>query len=110
MTKRVVIIGAGPAGMSVATELTRFGIHTTVIDEAPKAGYQSNASFIDLKTQTRVLGPLGESSLLLTHDHKLSNVEYDRLILAMGCYDAIRIKRAVSVITSVRSQKQRCIE
>lgn len=38
MTKKVLIIGAGPAGMSAATELAQFGIHTVVIDEAPKAG------------------------------------------------------------------------
>ena len=38
MDKKVVIVGAGPAGISAATELAKFGVHTTVIDEAPKAG------------------------------------------------------------------------
>ncbi|MEJ2766299.1 FAD/NAD(P)-binding oxidoreductase [Photobacterium sp. MCCC 1A19761] len=118
MAKKVVIVGAGPAGMSAATELAKFGIHTTVLEEAPKAGgviyrgpwrktldmphldeklqgsidkiqqnYQQYRSFIDLRTQTRVLGPLGNNSLLLTHDHQLSTIEYDQLILATGCQE-----------------------
>lgn len=118
MTKNIVIIGGGAAGISAAIELAHLGIHTTVIDEAPKVGgviyrgawrktadmphldaklttamnklqadYQSNAAFITPRTQTKVLGPLGENNLLVTHDNKLSNIEYDHLILATGCQE-----------------------
>lgn len=38
MTKKVLIIGAGPAGISAAIELAQLGIHSTVIDESPKVG------------------------------------------------------------------------
>ncbi|QUM81776.1 NAD(P)/FAD-dependent oxidoreductase [Moritella sp. 5] len=118
MAKKIVIVGAGPAGMSAATELARNGIYSTVIDEAPKAGgviyrgpwrktpdmphldeklkasmdklqqeYQRYSSFINLQTQTRVLGPLGNNNLLITHDQQLTNIEYDQLILATGCQE-----------------------
>ena len=118
MDKKVVIVGAGPAGISAATELAKFGVHTTVIDEAPKAGgviyrgplrkthdlphldtklkkamdklqedYRSNASYIDLKTQTKVLGPLADRTLLTSHDGKLSQIDYDYLLLATGCQE-----------------------
>lgn len=118
MTKKIVIVGAGPAGMSAAIELAELGIHTTVIEEAPKAGgviyrgawrktadmphldekltsameqlqndYRSKASFIELKTHTKVLGPLGSNRLLVTHDNKLSEVEYDHLLLSTGCQE-----------------------
>ncbi|UTV30613.1 NAD(P)/FAD-dependent oxidoreductase [Photobacterium atrarenae] len=118
MAKKVVIVGAGPAGMSAATALAKFGIHTTVLEEAPKAGgviyrgpwrktldmphldeklqnsidkiqqdYQRHAALIELRTQTRVLGPLGDNNLLITHDHQLSTTEYDQLVLATGCQE-----------------------
>ncbi|MCE0495263.1 NAD(P)/FAD-dependent oxidoreductase [Vibrio salinus] len=40
MTHNVVIIGAGPAGMSAAIALVEQGIHPTVIDENSKSGGQ----------------------------------------------------------------------
>lgn len=40
MTPKVVIVGAGPAGMRATETLVRAGVHPTVIDEAPASGGQ----------------------------------------------------------------------
>lgn len=118
MTKKVVIVGAGPAGISAAAELSSMGIKTTVIDEAPKVGgviyrgpwrktqdlphlddklkasmkgleqkYLDNMHNIHVRTQTRVLGPVGESSLLTLHKDKAEELDYDYLLLATGCHE-----------------------
>ncbi|GHB45961.1 hydrogen cyanide synthase subunit HcnB [Pseudovibrio japonicus] len=52
-----------------------------------KQAYQTHSSFIDLQTQTRVLGPLSTNSLLISKNNELSIVEYDQLILATGCQE-----------------------
>ena len=35
---KVVIVGAGPSGISAAAELAKYDINSTVLDEAPKIG------------------------------------------------------------------------
>lgn len=118
MNNNVVIVGGGPAGMSAATELSNFGIESTVLDEAPKVGgviyrgpwrktetlphldeklteaidclqqnYLNNTQFINFKSQTRVLGPLGKQQLLVARDDHLSTIDYDLLLLATGCQE-----------------------
>lgn len=114
----VVIVGGGPAGTAAAAQLGKFGINSTIIDEASKIGgviyrgplrhtkslphlddnlkrsmaalqarYDNHSSSIDLKTNTRVLGPEGSQKLLLNTDDVLANIDYQELILATGCHE-----------------------
>lgn len=118
MNKNIVIVGAGPAGISAATELARYDLSSTVVDESPKVGgviyrgpwrktpdmphldeklkesmnklhqdYERHSSFIELKSQTRVLGPLGEGSLLTNENNQITTLEFKHLILATGCQE-----------------------
>ncbi|MBQ4838428.1 NAD(P)/FAD-dependent oxidoreductase [Pseudoalteromonas luteoviolacea] len=49
--------------------------------------YENYKSFIELKLQTRVLGPEGKQSLLLNEGGGLTTQKYDELILATGCHE-----------------------
>ena len=46
----VLIVGAGPTGMALATELERFGIHFLIIDKRPSYVTTSNAAGIHART------------------------------------------------------------
>jgi 2-polyprenyl-6-methoxyphenol hydroxylase-like FAD-dependent oxidoreductase len=43
MTKTVLIVGAGPVGLTVATELARYGIAVRIVDKAPQRTDKSKA-------------------------------------------------------------------
>ncbi|EFP96421.1 NAD(P)/FAD-dependent oxidoreductase [Vibrio caribbeanicus] len=49
--------------------------------------YINNTQFIHFKSQTRVLGPIGDQQLLIAKDNNLSTVDYDYLLLATGCQE-----------------------
>ena len=114
----VVIVGAGTAGISAAVELAQAGIHSIVLDEAPKIGgavfrgpyreaielphldsklrkkisnirqqYNDHQAFIELRLNTRVLGPAGPNSLLVRHKEEVNEVNYEQLIIATGCHE-----------------------
>lgn len=118
MAHKIVIVGAGPSGISAANELARQGLPCTVLDESPKIGgviyrgawrqtanmphldeklkasmaklhreYETYSSAIKLNTNTRILGPSTKNNLLLIQDEKLSNIEYQHLVLATGCQE-----------------------
>lgn len=118
MSENIVIVGAGPAGMSIAATLSAFDIQSTVIDESPKAGgviyrgpwratqamphldenLQKNIALqqalvaehrhnVELLTETRVLGPLTGSQLLLSRHDRLFTQDFDYLFLATGCQE-----------------------
>ena len=38
--KELIVIGAGPAGLSAAIEAARYGVHVTVFDENDRPGGQ----------------------------------------------------------------------
>ncbi|TQF72062.1 NAD(P)/FAD-dependent oxidoreductase [Pseudoalteromonas luteoviolacea] len=54
---------------------------------ALRTRYENNRSFIDLKLQTRVLGPEGKQQLLLSENGQLTTQSYNELILATGCHE-----------------------
>ena len=114
----VVIVGAGTAGISAAVELAQAGIHSIVLDEAPKIGgavfrgpyreaielphldsklrkkisnirqqYHDHQGFIELRLNTRVLGPAGQNSLLIRHQDEVSELAYKDLIISTGCHE-----------------------
>ncbi len=43
MTDRVLITGAGPVGLTMALELTRYGVPVRLIDKIPEATHTSRA-------------------------------------------------------------------
>ncbi|MCL9780731.1 NAD(P)/FAD-dependent oxidoreductase [Vibrio sp. S4M6] len=118
MSNKIVIVGAGPAGISAATTLSKNGFKSVVIDENTIAGgviYRGplrpvdemphldeslqksivgqkqklveHSHNIELKMSTRVQGPVGDNSLLLSQSGSLSVQEYDYLLLATGCQE-----------------------
>ncbi|WP_391116228.1 NAD(P)-dependent oxidoreductase [Psychrobacillus sp. L3] len=94
--QKVAIVGAGPAGLSAARELSRFGYSVTIFEAEAKAGGLGNygiVSFrlpnkvvdwevaqvvklgVDIKTNTRVGVDISADKIL---------AEYDSVILAVG--------------------------
>ena len=43
MTKPVLIVGAGPVGLTMATELARYGIAVRIVDKSPQRTDKSKA-------------------------------------------------------------------
>jgi len=54
---------------------------------ALRTRYENNRHLIDLKLQTRVLGPEGKQQLLLSENGELTTQGYNELILATGCHE-----------------------
>ena len=49
--------------------------------------YKKNKEMIDLSLETTVLGPSGDSGLLVLKEEKVQSVDYDALILSTGCHE-----------------------
>lgn len=95
---RVVVAGAGPAGMAAACRAAEAGARVTVIDDNPGPGGQIwrgdsggawfdrfRAAGVEFRAHTRVVdGDAGSRRLLLETDEGAVEVGYDRLILATG--------------------------
>ena len=50
LSKKVLIIGAGPVGLTLAIELTRFGVPVQIIDKAPERTDKSKALVVWSRT------------------------------------------------------------
>lgn len=74
---RVLIVGAGPSGLTAAIELTRRGVPVRIIDKAPDFADQSRAIGINPRTLA-ILEPCGASELLLQEGTRIgrANVRY----------------------------------
>lgn len=118
MSNSVLIVGAGPAGVSAAVTLAKQGLTPTLIDEASRIGgviyrgpfrdsikldhlddklqasmiklrqdfacYQDK---IELRLNTKALGPDGDRALFIQSEGKMSSLAFDQLILATGCQE-----------------------
>lgn len=76
MTKEILIVGAGPVGLSAALELARRGFRPHIIDKAtgPAPLNESRALAIHLRT-IDILRPSGVSEQLLAASNKVKRVE-----------------------------------
>ncbi|WP_250528181.1 FAD-dependent monooxygenase [Caballeronia sp. GAWG2-1] len=50
MTASVLIVGAGPVGMTLASELARYGVHARIVDKAPHRTDKSKAMVLWSRT------------------------------------------------------------
>jgi NADPH-dependent 2,4-dienoyl-CoA reductase/sulfur reductase-like enzyme len=117
--RRVVIVGAGPAGMSAALVLAELGVRPTVLDESPRAGGQifrqpppgiaahppkdatarhgaelcrrfaAAGERIELLTNTFVWGVFPERRLAIGHRSGWQVVAPEHLVLATGAYEYV---------------------
>jgi len=86
----VLIIGAGPAGLALAAELERRGVHPVLVDRQLAGANTSRAAVVHART-LEVLEPLGVTAELLAQgvkvpifrvrdrDHELINIDFSHL-------------------------------
>jgi glutamate synthase (NADPH/NADH) small chain len=93
---RVAVIGGGPAGLSAARELARFGFHVTIFEAKAQAGGLNTYGIVSFRLpqeislweveQVRKLGVEIRTNvkvgLDITVEHLLA--EYDAIVLAIG--------------------------
>lgn len=96
--KRVAIVGAGPAGLSCAHDLTLLGHEVTIFESAPVAGgmlrlgvpeYRLPREVIDLEIQAIIaLGSTLKLNQALGKDFSLADLhrDFDAIFLAIGTY------------------------
>jgi 2-oxoacid:acceptor oxidoreductase delta subunit (pyruvate/2-ketoisovalerate family) len=120
--KRVLIVGAGPAGLSAAYQLTRMGHQVTIADSGPRPGgmmrfgipaYRLPRAVIDAE-----IGRILDMGVTLRPGHTVTDIRaemrdggFDAAFLAVGAQvgkrayipagDSARILDAVSVLHSV---------
>ncbi|HET7832420.1 MAG TPA: NAD(P)-binding protein [Gallionella sp.] len=125
--KRILIVGAGPSGLSAAYHLTRFG-HTVEIHEAgPMAGGMMRFGIPKYRLPRNVLDAevarILELGVTLKLNNKVTNIEesmragkFDAAFLAVGAQigkrafipagDAAKILDAVSVLRSMEGEEK----
>ena len=87
---RVVVVGAGPAGMAAARTAADAGAEVTMVDSEPEAGGQylrGRAGF-----EHSGVTHLGNTEAWLVEDHTLHlrgprRLAFDKLVIATGAYD-----------------------
>ena len=83
----VLIVGAGPAGMTLATSLRQLGVDCVVIDQLPEATDDTRAAFVQPRTleyvhRLHVAGPMiddglkGRGFTMADREHDLIRVPY----------------------------------
>jgi len=99
-SRRVAIVGAGPAGLSCAHDLALLGHEVTILDSAPVAGgmlrlgvpeYRLPRELIDLEIQSILaLGPALKLNHALGRDFTLADLrrDFDAVFLGIGTYQS----------------------
>ncbi|MFL9865564.1 FAD-dependent oxidoreductase [Paraburkholderia fungorum] len=107
----IVVVGAGPAGLTAAQAAARAGATVALLDDNPRAGGQiwrqgpghlpqaplqvllatlKMQTNVTLLPSTRVIAPLGSRGLLLeSAEHGGVSISYERLILATGARERL---------------------
>src|ERR1700756_2401809 len=86
----VLIVGAGPTGMTLATSLKQLGVDCVVVDQLPYATDDTRAGFVQPRTleylrRVQVAGPMiddglkGRGAVFADLDRDLIRLSYDRL-------------------------------
>jgi len=70
MSEEVLIVGAGPVGLTMAAELRRYGVKLRIIDKAPQRTMQSRALFLWSRT-LELLDRLDAGDALVEAGHKV---------------------------------------
>jgi 2-polyprenyl-6-methoxyphenol hydroxylase-like FAD-dependent oxidoreductase len=84
----VLIVGAGPAGMTLAVSLKQLGVDCVVIDQLPEAPDDTRAAFVQPRTleyvrRLQLAGPMiddglkGRGFAMADREHDLIRVPYD---------------------------------
>ncbi|MFF0341654.1 NAD(P)-binding protein [Kribbella sp. NPDC004875] len=123
--KRVLVVGAGPSGLSAAYQLARFGHEVTVRDDSPRAGgmmrygipsYRLPRDVVDAEIQR--IADLGVRLELGTAVTDLDDAltDFDAVFLAVGAHvgrradipagDSARIVDAVSMLAGLEQGEQ----
>src|ERR1700752_84069 len=82
-TTDVLVVGAGPTGLTLAAALTKRGVATTVVDTQPAGANTSRAAVVAART-LEVLEELDVSERLAKqgiHAHRFSMRERDRTLM-----------------------------
>src|SRR5579884_2628526 len=103
--RRIVVVGAGPAGLAAASAAAESGGSVTVLDDNPAAGGQIwrgkpaadamrwlarfETSGAQLCSATQVVAPAGMRCLLAEQNGRPKRFEYDQLILATGARELL---------------------
>lgn len=103
---QIVIIGAGPTGLTTAVELARQGIIPTVIERQPEASTLSRAVGI-LPRSLQILNPSGVSEQLLAEGIQMRTIEIyqgRRKTLALPLQGAHPINEYVLALAQDRTE------
>ena len=118
--KRVLVVGAGPSGMSAAYHLRRFGHAVTVLEAGPLPGGMMRFGIPKYRLPREVLAAemqrIVDLGVELTLNHKVTRIEdamrgFDAAFLAVGAHiarrtyipakDSARIVDAVALLRSM---------
>lgn len=120
--KRVLVIGAGPSGLSAAYHLRRLGHEVTIFEAGPMAGGMMNFGIPAYRLPREVIrdeiGRIGRMGVNILLDHKVTDVlaekeggGFDAVFIAIGAHigkktdiparDATKILDAVSFLKGV---------
>jgi NADPH-dependent glutamate synthase beta subunit-like oxidoreductase len=123
--KRVLVVGAGPSGLSAAYHLRRMGHAVTVVDAGPRAGGMMRVGLPQYRLPRDVLDAeiarLTKLGIAIVLDHKVSDIRAemrernaDAAFLAVGAHigrrafipagSAAKMLDAVSVLRSMESE------
>lgn len=82
----VLILGAGPVGMTVANELARHGVKPRIVDKAPSIREVSKAMILHVRTQ-EVLDKVGVADRLRREAEPLKEVVVHAYGKHIGSWD-----------------------